>query len=69
MQSRVNTTGRMLSWGLGAPAGALLGGVVASTWGPAWGMASASVVVVVGVALGWSSDLGRIPARRAAAVA
>jgi hypothetical protein len=27
-------------------------------------MASGSVVVVVGVVLGWSSALGRIPARR-----
>ncbi len=64
MMSRVNTTGRMLSWGLGAPAGALLGGVVAHTLGPAVGMAIGSVVVVVGVALGWTSALGRIPARR-----
>jgi predicted MFS family arabinose efflux permease len=64
MQSRVNTTGRMLSWGLGAPAGALLGGVVAHAYGPAWGMASASVVVVTGVLLAWGSDLRRIPARR-----
>ena len=64
MQSRVNTTGRMLSWGLGAPAGALLGGVVAHAFGPAIGMASGSVVVVIGVTLGWTSALGRIPARR-----
>jgi len=64
MQSRVNTTGRMLSWGLGAPAGALLGGIVAGALGPAWGMASGSIVVVVGVTLGWMSDLRRIPARR-----
>ncbi|HET7901293.1 MAG TPA: MFS transporter [Candidatus Nanopelagicales bacterium] len=69
MQSRVNTTGRMLSWGLGAPAGALLGGVVAGAIGPAWGMASGSVVVVIGVTLGWMSDLRRIPARRAVAPA
>ena len=64
MQSRVNTTGRMLSWGLGAPAGALVGGVVAHAYGPALGMASGSVVVIVGVALGWASSLARIPARR-----
>jgi MFS family permease len=64
MQSRVNTTGRMLSWGLGAPAGALLGGLVAHSLGPGVGMAVGSVVVVVGVALGWTSALGRIPARR-----
>lgn len=69
MQSRVNTTGRMLSWGLGAPAGALLGGVVAGVLGPEWGMASGSVVVVVGITLGWLSDLRRIPVRRAAATA
>jgi predicted MFS family arabinose efflux permease len=65
MQSRVNTTGRMLSWGLGAPAGALLGGIVAGSHGPSWGMAAGSLVVVVGVTLGWVSALGRIPARRA----
>jgi MFS family permease len=64
MQSRVNTTGRMLSWGLGAPAGALLGGVVSHAFGPAFGMATGSVVVVIGVTLGWTSALGRIPARR-----
>ncbi len=64
MQSRVNTTGRMLSWGLGAPAGALFGGVVAHAYGPALGMASGSIVVVIGVVLGWTSALGRIPARR-----
>ncbi len=69
MQSRVNTTGRMLSWGLGAPAGALLGGIVAGAFGPAWGMASGSIVVVIGVTLGWMSDLRRIPARRAAVAA
>lgn len=64
MQSRVNTTGRMLSWGLGAPAGALVGGVVAHAYGPALGMASGSIVVVVGVLLGWASPLRLIPARR-----
>ncbi|MFC6237923.1 MFS transporter [Longivirga aurantiaca] len=64
MQSRVNTTGRMLSWGLGAPAGALVGGIVAHAYGPALGMASGSIVVIVGVALGWTSSLARIPARR-----
>ena len=64
MMSRVNTTGRMLSWGLGAPAGALLGGVVGHALGPGAGMAVSSVVVVIGVALGWASALGRIPARR-----
>lgn len=68
MQSRVNTTGRMLSWGLGAPAGALLGGIVAGALGPSWGMASGSIVVVLGVTLGWMSDLRRIPARRPVAV-
>jgi MFS family permease len=68
MQSRVNTTGRMLSWGLGAPAGALLGGVVAGAVGPEWGMASGSIVVVIGVSLGWMSDLRRLPVRRAVPV-
>ena len=37
--------------------------------GPAWGMASGSIVVVVGVSLGWMSDLRRIPARRPVVVA
>jgi len=64
MQSRVNATARMLSWGLGGPAGALLGGIVAGVYGPAVGMVSGSVVVVIGVSIGWASALGRIPARR-----
>ncbi len=64
MQGRVNTTGRMLSWGLGSPAGALLGGVVAAVRGPSAGMLLGAVVLSVGVAAGWRSSLGRVPARR-----
>jgi len=41
-----------------------LGRVVSHAFGPAVGMATGSVVVVIGVGLGWTSALGRIPARR-----
>ncbi len=64
LQGRVNTTGRMLSWGLGGPTGALLGGLVAGTYGSAAGMFAGAVVLVLGTAAGWASSLGRVPARR-----
>jgi len=68
MQGRVNTTGRMLSWGLGTPLGALLGGIVASRYGPATGMYVGAVVLALGICAAWFSSLGRVPALRAAAV-
>jgi MFS family permease len=59
LMSRVNTTGRMLSFGLGTPLGALLGGVVAEATGPRGGMLAGSAVLAVGVVLAWTSPLRR----------
>ena len=64
MQGRVNTTGRMLSWGLGSPVGALVGGVVASRYGPAAGMYAGALVLAAGITAAWFSSLARVPARR-----
>ena len=64
MQGRVNTTGRMLSWGLGSPLGALLGGVVASRYGSAAGMYVGAVVLAVGITGAWFSSLAKVPALR-----
>jgi hypothetical protein len=57
LMSRVNTTGRMLSFGLGWPIGALLGGVVAEASGPRAGMLAGAVVLVVAAVAGWLSPL------------
>jgi MFS family permease len=59
LMSRVNTTGRMLSFGLGWPLGSVLGGVVAHFAGPRAGMLAGAAVLVVGVAVGWLSPLRR----------
>ncbi|PRX97757.1 MFS transporter [Allonocardiopsis opalescens] len=64
LQSRVNTTARMLSWGLGQPLGAGLAGAVAVTsLGPRGGLAAGVAVLAVGVLLAWLSPL-RAEARR-----
>lgn len=65
LMSRVNTTGRMLSFGLGWPTGSLLGGVVAESAGPQVGMLTGGLVLAAGAALAWLSPLrreGRTPA-------
>ena len=59
LMSRVNTTGRMLSFGLGWPIGSVLGGVVAQSMGPQAGMLAGAVVLGVGVVLAWVSPLRR----------
>lgn len=59
LMSRVNTTGRMLSFGLGWPVGSVLGGVVAHSAGPRAGMLAGAAVLVVGVGVGWLSPLRR----------
>lgn len=64
MQGRVNTTGRMLSWGLGSPVGALVCGLVAGAHGAAAGVLVAGLELVLGTVVAWSSSLGRVPARR-----
>lgn len=56
LQSRVNTTARLIAWG-GSPLGAALGGVVAGTAGTEWALRAASlglatslvVAILVGV--------------------
>lgn len=68
MQGRVNTTGRMLSWGLGSPTGALLGGLVAGARGPAAGVLFGAVVLAISTAFAWGSSLSRVPSRRAASL-
>jgi MFS family permease len=57
LMSRVNTTGRMLSFGLGTPLGALLGGLVAEATGPRGGMLAGSAVLAGGVVVAWTSPL------------
>jgi MFS family permease len=64
MQGRVNTTGRMLSWGLGSPIGALVGGVIGGVYGPAAGVLSGALVLSAACVVAWFSALGRVPARR-----
>jgi predicted MFS family arabinose efflux permease len=66
MQGRVNTTGRMLSWGLGSPVGALLGGVVAGAYGSPAAVLVGAVVLAVATGAAWTSSLGRVPALRVA---
>lgn len=65
LMSRVNTTGRMLSFGVGWPLGAVLGGVVSHAAGPRAGMLAGAAVLAVAVVVAWLSPLrqeGRIPA-------
>ncbi len=57
LMSRVNTAGRMLSFGLGWPVGAVIGGLVANAAGPAAGMLAGAAVVAVGAVLAWTSSL------------
>jgi hypothetical protein len=59
LMSRVNTTGRMLSFGLGWPIGALLGGLVAQHSGPRAGMLAGGAVLAVAVVFAWLSPLRR----------
>ena len=57
LQGRVNTTARMLAWGIGHPAGAALAGAVAVWTDPRLGLASAVAVLAVGVIAAWCSPL------------
>jgi predicted MFS family arabinose efflux permease len=60
LMSRVHTCGRMLAFGLGWPAGAFLGGVVAESAGPQAGMLAGAGALVVGVVVAWTSPLRRL---------
>lgn len=64
LQSRVNTTGRMIAWGLGQPLGAALAGVLSVAAGdPRAGHAGGLAVLVVGVLLTWVSPVLRRASR------
>ncbi|CAL9521178.1 Enterobactin exporter EntS [Actinosynnema sp. ALI-1.44] len=64
MQSRVNTTARMIAWGLGQPAGAALAGAVAVAAGPRAGLGAGVALMAVGVALAWVTPTLRREATR-----
>ncbi|RKT88920.1 Predicted arabinose efflux permease, MFS family [Saccharopolyspora antimicrobica] len=62
LQSRINTTCRMLSWGIGMPTGAALAGAVAmSGAGPRTGIATGVLVLLIGVIAAWCSPLRKEP--------
>jgi MFS family permease len=70
LMSRVNTTGRMLSFGVGWPLGSVLGGVVAEVAGPRAGMLAGTAVLVLGCGYAWLSPLrhqGPLPSEVGAA--
>lgn len=60
--SRVNVTGRLLSYGIGYTVGGLAGGIIASVSDPRGAMAFASSCVAVAVVIGWLSPLRTAPA-------
>jgi hypothetical protein len=57
LQSRVNTAGRMLSFGLGWPLGALAGGVVAQALGPRGALLGSVAILLTGTIVAWLSPL------------
>jgi MFS family permease len=59
---RVNTAGRMLSWGVGWTGGSVVGGVLGSSLGIRAGMAVMGAGGVVAVLVAWTSPLRRIAA-------
>ena len=65
LQSRVNTTARMVAWGAGQPFGAFLAGAVSVVAGdPRAGLAAGVVVVLGGVVMAWATPVLRQAARR-----
>jgi MFS family permease len=61
LQSRVNTTARMIAWG-GAPFGAALGGLIAEVADIRTAYLSMAIGVAASAALGWFSPLRERPA-------
>lgn len=57
LQSRVNTAGRMLSFGLGWPLGALAGGVAAEAFGPRGALLGSVSILLAGTIAAWLSPL------------
>lgn len=60
LQSRVNTTARLIAWG-GSPVGAALGGVVAETLGTPWAIRTAAAALLASLAGGLVAGLLRYP--------
>ncbi|RDI24684.1 MFS transporter [Lentzea flaviverrucosa] len=60
LQSRVNTTARMVAWGLGQPLGAALAGVLSvATGDPRAGLGAGLAVLLAGVVAAWVSPVLR----------
>ncbi|NGY64604.1 MFS transporter [Lentzea sp. NEAU-D13] len=60
LQSRVNTTGRMIAWGLGKPLGAALAGALSVAAGdPRAGLLAGVVVLLAGVVMAWVTPVLR----------
>lgn len=59
---RVNTAGRMLSWGVGWTFGAVLGGVLGKAVGIRSAMVLMGLTIFIGVVVAWTSPLRRIAA-------
>jgi hypothetical protein len=59
---RVNTAGRMMSWGMGWPLGAALGGVLAGQIGVRPALLTLTSVGLVAAAFAWTSPLRRLAA-------
>ncbi|HZX08055.1 MFS transporter [Kribbella sp.] len=59
---RVNTAGRMLSWGVGWTLGSVLGGLLGTAFGPRTGMVLMGLSGCAGVVVAWTSPLRRIAA-------
>lgn len=57
---RVNTAGRMLSWGVGWTLGSVAGGVLGSHFGVRTGMLVLGVFAFTGVLVAWTSPLRRL---------
>ena len=62
LQGRVNTAGRMLSWGIGWTGGALLSGILVDPLGLRPTALAFASVAVLAAAFAWSSPLRRIAA-------
>jgi MFS family permease len=56
LQSRVNTTGRMIAWG-GSPLGALVAGGIAEVTDARTAVAACAVLLVLATAVAWASPL------------
>ncbi len=60
---RVNTAGRMMSWGLGWTLGALAGGALGHVVGTRPAMVAMASISILAVVVAWTSPLRRLPVR------